>query len=90
MIQTLKDNIFGEKVANSETRHKPPWLPGRFDKRWFGERLAVMSIPPYKPPYRRHGKYKAWVCMGPRYILSVNAIIEVDIDNRGLDIDIYK
>jgi len=88
-IKTLADTILGKRVANSETRHRPRWLPKYFDKRWWGERFAVMDIPPYKPPYRRYAKYKAWVCMGPNYCLSKNVIVEIDLDEREFNVDLY-
>lgn len=90
LLSKLKDYVLGEKVGGSGTRHRPTWLPKRFDKRWLGERIAVMTLPPYKPPYRRHICIKAWVCAGPDYILHANLIAEIDIDERSLGVEVYR
>lgn len=91
ILSTLKDAVFGSRDNSAEIRHRPSWFPSHsFDKRWIGERFAVMTIAPYKPPYRRHVKLKAWVCAGPGYIFRVNAIIELDLDERSLDVDLYR
>jgi hypothetical protein len=82
--------IIGDKRATSETRHRPEWWPKHFDKRWFGERVAVMDIPPYKPPYRRHIRVKAWVCAGPNYVLHCTIIAELDLDERSLEVNINR
>jgi len=82
--------ILGDKRANSETRHRPRWWPRDFDCRWLNERLAVMDIPPHKPPYRRHIRIKAWVCAGPRHILLAHLIVELDLDERTLDMEVYR
>lgn len=90
MLSEIADKLFGKRVGDSTERHRPKWPPNHFDHRWLGERLAVMDLPPYKPPYRRHGRYKAWVCMGPNYAIRLNAIVEIDLDERTLDVDIYR
>jgi len=93
MLARITDWILGEKVANSETRHRPGWFPRkRFDHRILGERLAVLSIPPHKPPYRRHQRLKLWACtpgiLGkPR---CANAIVELDLDEREVNVDLYR
>jgi hypothetical protein len=90
MIRRVIDAVLGDKRANSETRHRPRWWPTHFDRRWLGERVAVMDIPPYKPPFRRYIRIKAWVCTGPQYILSAHVIAELDLDERRLEVDIYR
>jgi len=90
ILAKAADYLLGEKVGNSDTRHRPSWLPRRFDKRWLDERLAVMTLPPYKPPYQRHIRIKAWVCAGPNYILHANVIAEVDIDDRQVSVEVYR
>jgi len=90
MIGRLVDALLGDKRGTSETRHRPRWWPRDFDCRWLGERLAVMDQPPYKPPYRRHIRIKAWVCAGPEYILSAHLIAELDLDERTLDVEVYR
>lgn len=89
-VSSLKDALLGDKRHNSTTRHRPKWCPKHFDKRWLGERIAVMDIPPYKPPYRRHTRLKAWVCAGPNYILHLTVIAEIDLDERTIDIDVSR
>lgn len=54
--------------------------------RILGDRLACFRIPPYKPPHRRHGKWKAWVDVGP---VALHAILEVDVDHRHLSLEVY-
>jgi hypothetical protein len=90
MIGRLADALLGDKRANSETRHRPRWWPRDFDRRWLGDRLAVMDIPPYKPPYRRHIRIKAWVCAGPGYIIHLVVIAELDLDRGTLDVEVYR
>ena len=88
MLSRITDWILGERVANSETRHRPGWFPSSdLDVRLFGERLAVLSIPPYKPPYRRHHRLKAWISTS-RFHRA--AIVELDLDERDLDVEIYR
>lgn len=88
MLGRITDWILGERVANSETRHRPGWFPSkRFDFRILGERLAVMSLPPYKPPYRRHQRVKGWIITP---WVSLHAIVELDLDERTLDLDVYR
>lgn len=88
MLNRITDWFLGKKVANSETRHRPSWFPSRdLDIRPFDERLAVLSIPPYKPPYRRHHRLKAWICTNP---ISLHAIVELDLDEGTLDVDLYR
>jgi|GEM_PF-3320285 len=45
-----------------------------------------MDIAPYKPPYRRHIKAKAWVCTS---VFTRHAILEADLDERTLEVNIY-
>lgn len=90
MVERLLGAIIGDKRHNSETRHRPRWWPRDFDKRWWGERLAIMDIPPYKPPYRRHARFKAWVCAGPNYIVHLSMILEIDLDERTIDLEVYR
>lgn len=90
LVERVLSPIIGDKRANSETRHRPKWWPRDFDKRGFDERVAVMDIPPYKPPYRRHIRVKAWVCAGSNYILSAHVIAELDLDERSLEVDFYR
>lgn len=79
--------IIGDKRASSETRHRPKWWPKHFDKRWLDERVAVMDLPPYKPPYRRYIKLKAWVSTDRFHRV---AIAEVDLDERSFEVDVYR
>jgi len=87
MIHKVIDYVFGEKVANSKTRHRPSWLPKHFDKRWFNGKLAVMDLPPYKPPYRRYINLKAWIDTDVYHRV---VMIEVDFDKRDVSIETYK
>jgi len=93
MLKRITDWFLGAKVANSETRHRPTWFPGSdLDVRVFGDRLALLCIPPYKPPYRRHRRLKAWACtpgiLGG--IRCVRVIMELDLDKRSLNVDLYR
>lgn len=92
MLARITDWILGERVANSETRHRPGWFPSRdLDFRLFDERLAVLSIPPYKPPYRRHHRLKAWICTPPGMkARCISVMVELDLDERTLDVDVYR
>lgn len=90
VTERLLEPFIGDKRANSKTRHRPKWWPRNFDKRWLGERVAIMDIPPYKPPYRRHIRVKGWICAGPDYIFHRCIIAELDLDERTLEVDIYK
>lgn len=84
----ITDWILGSKWANSETRHRPAWFPSSdLDVRLFDERLALLCIPPYKPPYRRHRRLKAWICTSR---ISLHAIVELDLDERTLDVELYR
>lgn len=88
VLQRITDWILGEKVANSETRHRPGWFPSSdTDIRLFGERLAFLVIPPYKPPYRRHRRVKGWICTDWLHLV---VMLELDLDNRTLDLDVYR
>ena len=90
VISRLKDRLLGEKITNTNSRNRPMWLHKHFDKRWWGERFAVMDLPPYKPAYRRYSKYKAWVCLGPNNVIHATAIVEVDLDERELNVEINR
>ena len=85
-LKTLADKILGKRIENTGNRYRPMWLHKHFDKRWLGERFAVMDLPPYKPAYRRYAKYKAWVNVGP---ISEHLIVEVDLDERELNVEHY-
>lgn len=88
VFQRLTDWALGEKIGASETRHAPAWFPSTdFDWRALNERVALMRLPPYKPPYCRHCCMKAWVDMGPLHRVS---IVEWDLDERTVDVDIYR
>lgn len=81
------DWLLGEKIANSETRHRPAWFPpSDTDIRLLGERLAFLVIPPYKPPYMRHRRVKMWVDVG---LLHRVAIVDVDLDERSIDLEVF-
>lgn len=85
--ERILGTLLGPKVANSETRHKPPWWPSSdLDVRLFDERLAVLTIPPHKPPYRRHVCLKMWLDTEPLHRV---AILELDWDERTIDLNIY-
>jgi hypothetical protein len=93
MLKWITGWFLGKKVANSETRHRPAWFPSSdLDIRPFGGELALMCIPPYKPPYRRHRRLKLWACtpgiLGNRRCVS--AVVELDLDERTLDVDLYR
>lgn len=90
LLTTIKEKLLGERIENTNERYKPDWLPDRFDYRWFDERFAVMSLSPHKPRYRRYGKYKAWICMGPDHILSIHAIVTVDLDENKFGVEVYR
>lgn len=79
--------IIGVEKHGSETRHRPGWMPRDVDVRLLGDRLAFLTIPPYKPPYRRHVRFKCWAMLPG---LSASAIVEIDLDERELDIDIRR
>ena len=88
MLQRITDWILGERVANSETRHRPGWFPSSdLDLRILDERLALLCIPPYKPPYRRHRRLKAWICTDHFHRVLM---VELDLDNRTLDVDLHR
>jgi hypothetical protein len=88
MLGRITDWILGERVANSETRHRPGWFPSHdFDIRPFGERLALFTLPPYKPPYRRHCRVKFWISTSRFHRAG---FVELDLDERTLDVDVYK
>lgn len=90
VIERFLAPIIGDKRANSETRHRPKWWPRHFDKRWLGERVTIMDIPPYKPPHRRHIRVKGWICAGPNYILHLTVLAELDLDERSLEVDVNR
>lgn len=88
MLSRITDWILGRKVANSETRHQPPWFPSTdFGFRILGERLALFRLPPYKPPYRRHFRLKFWISTSRFHRAG---FVEVDLDERTLDVDLYR
>lgn len=90
VVSKLTDVLLGDK-RNTETRHRPTWWPGSdFDHRWLNERFAIFTIAPYSPPFRRHIRFKAWVCMGPNNCIHRSAIVDVDLDERELEVDVYK
>lgn len=91
MMERVLSPILGEKVANSETRHRPRWMPRNFNKRWFNGRVAIMDIPPYKPPYRRHIRMKGWIDAGPDGIARVclTVIGELDLDKRTVKLKVH-
>ena len=90
ILERLAEPILGRKLDGEGTRHRPKWWPKHFDKRWLGERVAVMDLPPYKPPHRRYMRVKAWVCMGPDYIVHRTVIAELDLDERTFDVEVSR
>jgi hypothetical protein len=88
MMGRITDCILGEKVANSETRHQPMWFPSpEFGFRILGDRLALFRLAPYKPPYRRHFRLKFWISTS---VYHRAGFIELDLDERTLDVDLYR
>ena len=88
MLSRITDWILGERVANSETRHQPAWFPSTdFGFRILGERLALFRLPPYKPPYRRHFRLKFWISTSRFHRAG---FVELDLDERTLDLDLYR
>jgi hypothetical protein len=88
MLAKIKNAIFGEKMRDIDTRKRPVWFPDHeMDTRILGERFALLTLTPYKPPHRRYVRLKAWVDTS---ILHRACIIEIDLDERKLNINGYK
>lgn len=51
--------------------------------RYLGGRIGFGQIPPYNPPFRRAGRYKAWA-------FGLHTIVEYDVDNKRFELEVYK